>query len=203
MKPQTCVMLLNLGLQWLFISAYLCQRHNGLSVSLKLSSFTYCIDLFLASASGILGWKPDRSKALASQIACKEHFSGESEGFRLQATGNLSRTLSFFILNRFLDSAGIEKIPPMITPPSIRNSLKVAMVQAIRDVQNKTSPLTIPELKRLLFRCASVLVASPHVSHVCHSIITINSRIARQRIITLSGSSPLRNFYPSYHLGGH
>lgn len=51
----------------------------------------------LAPVSGTLSWKPDRSKALASQIACKEHFAGEPDGFRLcHAAGvMLCSSLSF------------------------------------------------------------------------------------------------------------
>jgi len=40
-----------------------------------------------APVPGTLGWKPDRAKALIGQVACKEHFSGESEGFRFLALG--------------------------------------------------------------------------------------------------------------------
>jgi len=35
------------------------------------------------SLSAISAWKPDRTKALASQIASKSYFSGEIAGLRL------------------------------------------------------------------------------------------------------------------------
>ncbi|KAF8529176.1 hypothetical protein BU17DRAFT_73353 [Hysterangium stoloniferum] len=99
-----------------------------------------------APISGTLSWKPDRSKALTSQIACKEHFGGEPDGFKLAYAPA---------------SVGIEKVPPSQTPPSIRDALKSKMAESIRDVQNKTSVLTIQDLKRLLFRCASILISTP------------------------------------------
>jgi phosphatidylinositol 4-kinase A len=119
-----------------------------------------------APVSGTLSWKPDRSKALTSQIACKEHFAGEPDGFRLcHSAGLILYSSSIFseYSNSSIASHSIEKMPPSPIPPSIRDALKTKMAETVRDIQNKTSVLTIQDLKRLLFRCASILISTPQV----------------------------------------
>jgi len=96
-------------------------------------------------------------------------------------------------------STGFEKLPPAETPASIRAALKKAMVDAIRDIQNKTSPLTVPELKRLLFRCSAVLATTPEVRDFSRSTIYSNKLLAGRRLVALSHRTSLRNFHASNH----
>jgi phosphatidylinositol 4-kinase A len=134
-----------------------------------------------APISGTLSWKPDRSKALTSQIASKEHYAGEPDGFRLLAAGMLS---SLFCLGPSSSgcsaSNNIEKVPLNPIPPVIRDALKTKMAESVRDIQNKTSGLTVQDLKRLLFRCTTTLIATPEVSsRVIVFDINLNLVLAR------------------------
>ncbi|KIJ56890.1 hypothetical protein M422DRAFT_238481 [Sphaerobolus stellatus SS14] len=117
----------------------------GASVALHFASSLTSAQRAQAPLPSALSWRPDRSKALTGQIACKEHFAGESEGFRLQLSASMK----------------IEKTPPAETPEPLISALKTAMKEALECIRNKTSHLTIPELKRLLFRCSAVLATSP------------------------------------------
>ncbi|KAF8579311.1 atypical/PIKK/PI4K protein kinase [Ramaria rubella] len=120
----------------------------GASIALQFGISISANQRGTAPISGMLSWKPDRAKALTSQIACKEHFAGEPDGFRL---GHAAGAHPHFF----------EKIPPNQTPPFLRQGLKTKMSETILDIQNKTSILTIQDLKRLLFRCASMLISTP------------------------------------------
>ena len=59
---------------------------NGILVGsfiLRASVYGMLIHASKGSLSAISVWKPDRTKALASQIASKSYFSGEIAGLRL------------------------------------------------------------------------------------------------------------------------
>ena len=66
---------------------------NGTSVgSFVLRAYVNGILIHLSKGSlaAISVWKPDRTKALASQVASKSYFSGEIAGLRLsRRTGKL------------------------------------------------------------------------------------------------------------------
>ncbi|KAI0046132.1 atypical/PIKK/PI4K protein kinase [Auriscalpium vulgare] len=87
--------------------------------------------------------KPDRAKILASQLASKGYFTGEIAGLRLASRNghNLER-------------------PPSENDNMVElAALKTKMSATLREIREKKISLTIQDLKRLLFRCASVIIA--------------------------------------------
>lgn len=60
-------------------------------------------------------------------------------------------------------SRNFEKIPPNPIPLVTRDAFKSKMADTVRDIQHKTCALTVRDLKRLLFRCASMLISTPEV----------------------------------------
>lgn len=127
--------------------------------------------MIVAQIASSLAWIPDRAKVLSSQIACKDHFAGEAAGVRL--AGRLRR--SSLSLNpcmcptRVLDADDLQKTPPEKVPQEEIAALKAKLATALKEIQDKSSTLTVQELKRLLFRCAAVLISITGVSSILTS----------------------------------
>ncbi|QRV86070.1 phosphatidylinositol 3- and 4-kinase [Ceratobasidium sp. AG-Ba] len=88
----------------------------------------------------------DRARALSSQIISKAYFGGEAGGVRLANRG------------------GVEEIqlPPPTKAPFVEiKALKAKLAISIAEIRDRTSKLTVQDLRRLLFRCAAVLMALP------------------------------------------
>lgn len=83
-----------------------------------------------APISGNSPWRPDRSKVVATEIACKEWHSGEINAIALDA-----------------DTLG----------PS-EEDLKLSIAKALEEVQAKSSTMTLSDMKELIFRCAACLI---------------------------------------------
>ncbi|GJJ07619.1 hypothetical protein Clacol_001823 [Clathrus columnatus] len=129
----------------------------GASMALQFGAAVQTNQRETNTISGKLTWKPDRAKALTSQIACKEHFAGEPDGIRvMKGLGMLCVCCEFNTPNQSIDEHSSEALA------SVREILKATMVENIRTIQNKTATLTIQGLKRLLFRCASILISDTH-----------------------------------------
>ncbi|KAH9952080.1 atypical/PIKK/PI4K protein kinase [Amylocystis lapponica] len=109
----------------------------GASIALQFSKAIGPIDRKLTSLSSMSTWKPDRAKLMASQVASKAYCAGEVMGFQF---GRLSSQVS--------ESVPLHNI----------ELLKGRMIQALQDIREKRTTLTIPELKRLLFRAAATLI---------------------------------------------
>ncbi|KAF8759029.1 PI3 PI4-kinase family [Rhizoctonia solani] len=91
----------------------------------------------------------DRARVMATQIASKSYFGGEAGGVRLANRG------------------GIEEIqlPPPTKAPFLEiKALKAKLAVSVAEIRDKTSKLTVQDLRRLLFRCAAVLMALPEVN---------------------------------------
>lgn len=104
---------------------------------------------FSASMPAIGGWASDNANLLASQFAAKNYFAGEHSGFRL-------------ILKQGLRD--LQQDSPSLTSFSEITALKTQMASALKAIDDKTSTFSIPDLRRLLFRAASVLISSESVS---------------------------------------
>lgn len=115
----------------------------GASIALTFAGMLAPSEKKIAQAEGSLSWTPDRARVLTSQLACKEHFIGEAGGIRL---ANRRR------------ADELQKEPPEAAPPVELNALKTRLSKALTDIRNKESGLSVSDLKRLLFRCASALI---------------------------------------------
>ncbi|PCH37888.1 atypical/PIKK/PI4K protein kinase [Wolfiporia cocos MD-104 SS10] len=115
----------------------------GASIALQFGKAIGPIDRKLTSLSTLSSWQPDRAKALASQMASKGYFAGEVTGFRYGRI-DASQRQHASTLN-FVPTDEIER-------------LKARVIDAIQDIREKRHPMSIQDLKRLLFRCASTLI---------------------------------------------
>ncbi|CAE6494869.1 unnamed protein product [Rhizoctonia solani] len=101
----------------------------------------------------------DRARVMATQIASKSYFGGEAGGVRLANRG------------------GIEEIqlPPPTKAPFLEiKALKAKLAVSVAEIRDKTSKLTVQDLRRLLFRCAAVLMALPEPDHdLLHYLVAV------------------------------
>ncbi|KAJ8594622.1 hypothetical protein M405DRAFT_469254 [Rhizopogon salebrosus TDB-379] len=97
----------------------------------------------LSSLCHLSSWKSDRVRVLASQLASKCYFAGEVAGLRLAAPKNHD---------------ALDKIAPQMPSADVQ-AFKTKMADTMDDIRNKRSSLTVQDLKRLLFRCAAILIS--------------------------------------------
>lgn len=93
----------------------------------------------------------DKSKILASQLASKGYFSGEAAGIRLASRVRADK---------------LEKLPPQMAPLEELRALKTKLANTMNEIRNKSSDLTVQDLKRLLFRCAATLISLQEVQNI-------------------------------------
>ncbi|KAF8743615.1 hypothetical protein AX14_001677 [Amanita brunnescens Koide BX004] len=92
----------------------------------------------LSPLASMMPWTTDGAKILASQIAIKGYFTGESSGTRLAR----------------------HKMDPQTSESSADvQHLKVQLSQASKGVREKSCTLTVQDLRRLLFRCAAFILS--------------------------------------------
>ncbi|KAG6828586.1 hypothetical protein H0H92_007376 [Tricholoma furcatifolium] len=134
----------------------------------------------LTCLAGLSKWKTDGAKSLANEIAIKSYFAGEAAGVRLACHEGLSlRRKAKFTLNASLVPDKLDKMPPHAAPTAEINALKKKMSRTSEDVLNKTSSLTVQDLKRLLFRCAAVLLSLEKCDHdLLHHLVTLPFEVA-------------------------
>jgi phosphatidylinositol 4-kinase A len=126
------------------------------------ASFAY--SMITASMSGMSNLKSDRAKLLSSQTAFKAYFAGEAAGTRLAQRGTYRQLYLFAVhLNQLSGHEQMEKIAPEPAAAADANALKAAAGQILRDIRTKSSHLTIRELKRILFRCAAMIISLDQV----------------------------------------
>ncbi|PPQ71810.1 hypothetical protein CVT24_006200, partial [Panaeolus cyanescens] len=114
----------------------------GASLAEKFGKALGPVHRHLASLASLSQWKIDRAKVLSSQIAIKGYFAGEAAGIRLahRATAKLT------------------SVVPEDTPMDEVLSLKSTLAHTMEEIRNKTSKHTVHDLRRLLFRCAAILI---------------------------------------------
>ncbi|KAG6820652.1 hypothetical protein H0H93_013851 [Arthromyces matolae] len=98
----------------------------------------------LACLAGLSQWKTDGAKNLANEIASKSYFLGEAAGVRLAWHSGPDK---------------LDKLPPHSAPSVEIHDLKRKLARTTEDILNKTTSLTVQDLKRLLFRCAAALLS--------------------------------------------
>ena len=153
------------------------------------------IRILKGSLSAISVWKPDRTKALAPEIASKSHFSGEIAGLRLsRRTGKFSLLPSLYIAQRdIIGQNELEKPQAHTSPIAELAALQKRMTEALIDseVRAKENHLTVRELKHLPFKCAATLISAPKVS-IClpshqYRLFTVGFRVTTlmERLVVL------------------
>ncbi|KZO97923.1 atypical/PIKK/PI4K protein kinase [Calocera viscosa TUFC12733] len=117
----------------------------GASLALQFASAISPSERKIAPiASPWSNWKPDRAKVFTSHFAAKEHYAGEGAGLRLYGQGGLQ---------------SLQKSTPHAASVEEIQAMKQQMSKSIQDIGNRTSSFTVQDLRRLLFRCTSVLIA--------------------------------------------
>ncbi|GMK56681.1 hypothetical protein CspeluHIS016_0305210 [Cutaneotrichosporon spelunceum] len=104
------------------------------------------------------GWKSDCSNLVSSQYAAKNYYDGELGGAR-------------HILSEGLQS--LQKDAPATTSKPERVAFKSQMADAINKVHTKDA-LSVVEIRRLLLRAVSVLIASPTMdADILHCLVEL------------------------------
>ncbi|KAI5120463.1 hypothetical protein M0805_006483 [Coniferiporia weirii] len=141
----------------------------GASVALQFASAIGPAERKIAPISGALTWKPDRSRLVTKQIAHKERFTGEINGLRVPG-------------------GGVKNIPPNNDVFShVGPNPRKKIADALKEVQAKNSPMTVSELKELLFRCAACLVHKTKCDYdLLHHLVALPFAVFSPSVVTLS-----------------
>jgi hypothetical protein len=73
------------------------------------------------------------------------------------------------VLAMIKSMAGIDKLatlPPESAPPREIDALKDKLSHTLEGIREKSSKLTVHDLRRLLFRCAATIIAMENASHL-------------------------------------
>ncbi|EIN07209.1 hypothetical protein PUNSTDRAFT_71064 [Punctularia strigosozonata HHB-11173 SS5] len=147
----------------------------GATIAQKFSKAIGPAERQLSSMSGMSGLKADRAKLLSSETAFKAYFAGEASGSRLANLGMdgcaLNQCLAFIV---FVGYKQMEKIAHEPAAAEDAQALKGSAKRILQDIKAKNSHLTIRELKRILFRCAAMVISLEHCDHdLVHYIVAI------------------------------
>lgn len=113
----------------------------------------------LTALCSLSHWKSDRSRVLASQLASKGYYAGEAAGLRLACHEAPSV---------------LDKNPPQRTSATVIEALKKKMEETSVGISNKNTGLMVQDLKRLLFRCAAILISLDECDHnLLHRLVTL------------------------------
>ncbi|KAF8077714.1 hypothetical protein FPV67DRAFT_1462774 [Lyophyllum atratum] len=119
----------------------------------------------LTCLANLSQWKTDGAKNLANQIAIKSYFAGEATGVRLACHHGGPDKL--------------DKLPPQSAPLTEIQALKAKLSRTTEEVRNKNTPLTVQELKRLLFRSAATLLSLEETDHdLLHHLVALPFEVA-------------------------
>ncbi|KAF8913519.1 hypothetical protein CPB85DRAFT_1299266 [Mucidula mucida] len=142
----------------------------GASIAEQFGKAVGPVQRQLTSLSALSGQTMDRSKILASQIASKGYFSGEAAGVRLAGRSGVDQ---------------LEKLPPDIAPTSEIQALKTRLAHSMEGIRGKTSDLTVQDLKRLLFRCASTIISLSECDYdLLHHLVAIPMEVSTPAAIS-------------------
>ncbi|KIJ17012.1 1-phosphatidylinositol 4-kinase, partial [Paxillus involutus ATCC 200175] len=131
----------------------------GASVAEKFAKAFGPVHRQLTSLRSLSNLESDRARVLASQLASKSYFAGEVAGLRL--ANYKAQVIS-------------DKVPPQNAPSADIPALKEKMADTMNAIRGKTSPLTIQDLKRLLFRCAATLISLEKCEYsLVHYLVTL------------------------------
>lgn len=130
----------------------------GAGVALHYSKAISRLDRQETIMPTIGGWQSDCSNLVASQFAAKNYFDGELSGAR-------------HILGQGLSS--LQKHSPAITSDIELQAFKQQMADAVLKVHTKDA-LNVRDIRRLLLRAVSVLIASTHLdADILHCLVEL------------------------------
>lgn len=112
---------------------------------------------------------------MSSQMISKSYFGGEAGGVRLANRGGKCIYKTQYISRVMSRLIGIEEIelPPPTKAPFVEiKALKAKLAVSVAEIRARTSKLTVQDLRRLLFRCAAVLMALPEVRHTACLLVS-------------------------------
>nr|XP_018260847.1 phosphatidylinositol 4-kinase [Kwoniella dejecticola CBS 10117]OBR83005.1 phosphatidylinositol 4-kinase [Kwoniella dejecticola CBS 10117] len=131
----------------------------GAGLALHFSKSISRLDRQETIMPNIGGWPSDSSNLVASQFAAKNYFTGELSGARLILTQGLSN---------------LQEGSPANSSPEEMLAFKSQMAQATSNIKTKNKPFTVPEIRRILLRAVSVLVASPRMDRdILHYLVEL------------------------------
>ncbi|KAG9016282.1 phosphatidylinositol-4- kinase [Tulasnella sp. 427] len=143
----------------------------GATIALKFATTPGPLERKAAPISGLAAWKPDLTKLFASQVAAKNHYDGEVDGIRLAGSKATDK---------------LQKPPPLGIARSDMDNLRSLLARALSQISDKTSNLSIQELKRLLFRCASILASAEKCDYdLLHYLVALPFEIFSPLSISL------------------
>lgn len=98
-----------------------------------------------ASLASLASWKLDHAQTHVSQLTAKAYFAGEVAGSQAtKASANIGED------QRLLSAVEVE-------------DLRATMEQTLRGIREKTTSLTVTDLRRLLLRCSAFLASRKQV----------------------------------------
>ncbi|WRT70200.1 uncharacterized protein IL334_007194 [Kwoniella shivajii] len=131
----------------------------GAGLALHFSKAISRLDRQETIMPNIGGWPSDSSNLVASQFAAKNYFNGEISGARLILTQGLNN---------------LQGGSPAESSAAELQAFKTQMAQATVNIRTKTKPFTVPEIRRILLRAVSVLVASPQMDRdILHYLVEL------------------------------
>ncbi|KXN92250.1 Phosphatidylinositol 4-kinase stt4 [Leucoagaricus sp. SymC.cos] len=133
----------------------------GASIAERFGKDVGPVHRHLFSLKSLSRWNMDQAKTLTSQIAIKSYYLGEAAGFR------------------FVGKEYCKSVRGADTPQSEICALREKLQSTMADIRSKNSSLTIQELRRLLYRCAAVLVSLDRCDYdLLHYVVTLPFAVA-------------------------
>ncbi|RXK35906.1 phosphatidylinositol 4-kinase [Tremella mesenterica] len=131
----------------------------GAGLALHFSKVISKLDRQEMLMPNIGGWPSDCSNLVASQYAAKNYYVGELSGVRHVVEQGLKN---------------LQKDAPLHSSEEELLAFKSQMAQAVTNIRNKQKPFSVPEVRRILLRAASVLTASPKIdSDIIHYLVEL------------------------------
>ncbi|WVO18533.1 hypothetical protein L204_106252 [Cryptococcus depauperatus] len=131
----------------------------GAGLALHFSKAISNLDRQESMMPNIGDWPSNNSNLLASRFASKNYYTGELSGARMVLTKGLN---------------DLKKGSPSETSQAELVAFKRQMAQAVTDIRGKNQALSVPEIRRLLLRAVSVLVASTRMDRdVLHYLVEL------------------------------
>ncbi|KAK6909388.1 hypothetical protein I203_103405 [Kwoniella mangroviensis CBS 8507] len=131
----------------------------GAGLALHFSKTISRLDRQETIMPNIGGWPSDSSNLVASQFASKNYFNGELSGARLILSHGLSN---------------LQEGSPANSSPAELLAFKSQLAQATSNIRTKNKPFNIPEIRRILLRAVSALIASPKMDRdILHYLVEL------------------------------
>ncbi|OWZ76646.1 phosphatidylinositol 4-kinase [Cryptococcus neoformans Bt85] len=131
----------------------------GAGLALHFSKAISRLDRQETIMPNIGGWPSDSSNLVASQFASKNYHTGELSGARLVLSYGLS---------------DLQKGSPTESSQAELVAFKSQMAQAVSNIRINSKSLDVPEIRRLLLRGVSVLVASRRMDRdILHYLVEL------------------------------